>query len=223
LDRELIRAGEEVAVKKLEGFVTVRKREIAATLDEASAVWRKENILRFIVLKNIWRVDNEGASGVFLRVVERDHTPRKGREAKLFSTGEVSLLEADDVTFREEVSNCASNKILAEDTVGVSGVVRKAVDIVRDNTWDQSTGVGKRGGPRELGNGANNIYKRRLYEFSRGLTILVLTLVTNPVVFARVRSLGVARRRGQALGSAIHVSGRVCLFTDGFTSKTSGG
>ena len=119
------------------------------------------------MLKDVRRVNDEGASGVDLVVVIGDSGAREdGGESKPLGRGEVGLLEADDVASAGEIKEGRRDKVTAREQVRGGGIIREAVYVIGDNTWNEEG----RGGEGEGGRGGHDLVV--LFGARRGLLVL---------------------------------------------------
>ena len=123
MDRELVAASEEIAVEELEREVGGSERGVTPTLDVTAAVGREGNVDGGVETANGGGVDDEGPRNILPEVVAGDEAFGEVREGKPFLFGEVGLLEADDVTFRNEVREGVEDKAPTLEANGVGGVV----------------------------------------------------------------------------------------------------
>ena len=112
LQPNLIRARGEVAVEKKEGLVGGGDGVVATALDVTPTVSGERNVGRGEVTKARGCVNNKSASHAALKVVEGNFAVRERRESKPFIPGKVRLLEANDITLGDEVSQGPKDEVL---------------------------------------------------------------------------------------------------------------
>ena len=78
-------------------------------------------------------------------VIAGDKAVGKRGKGVLFDMRELGLLNADDVTPGDKVSEGLVNKLLASNTRGIRAVVGKAMGVERANTGVEGDGVGEGG------------------------------------------------------------------------------
>ena len=134
----------EITVEELEWKMSRREGCVATALDVAPAIGGERDIGSGVVTEDGGGVNDKSACHIFLEVVARDFTLGEMGEGEFVLLCEMSLLKTDDVTLRDKIGEGMEDKISARETRFVSNIRRKAVDVVGEESWDESRAIRER-------------------------------------------------------------------------------